>query len=77
MAIKRNRRRESALSKRSTGDEVADGVCYLGGTRQGLCRDGLDLRRYPDAFAEKLWANLSNRLGASQTHQFRCNRVTY
>lgn len=58
MAIKRNRRRESALSKRSTGDEVADGVCYLGGTRQGLCRGGLDHRRDPDAFLEGLRAAL-------------------
>jgi hypothetical protein len=77
MAIMENRRRESALSKRSIGDEVVDGVCYLGGTCQGLCRGDLDHPRDPDAFFEPLWANLSIRLGASQTRQFRCNRVTH
>jgi len=56
MAIMENRRRESALSKRSIGDEVADGVCYLGGTCQGLCRGDLDHPRDPDAFFERLWA---------------------
>ena len=59
MAIKRNRRRESAFSRRSTGDEVADGLCYLGGTRQGLYRGELDHRRDPDAFFERLRAALS------------------
>lgn len=59
MAIKRNRRRESAFSRRSTVDEVADGVCHLGGTCQGLCRGDLDHRRNPDAFFEPLRAALS------------------
>ena len=59
MAIKKNCRREFAFSRRSTGDEVADGVCYLGGTCQGLCRGDLDQRRDPDAFFERLWAVLS------------------
>lgn len=75
MAIMENRRLESA--QRPTGDDVADGVCYLGGTRQGLCRGGLDHQRYLDAFFEKLWANLSTRLGPSQTHQSRRKRVTH
>ena len=58
-----NSRELSSFSKRPTGDEVADGVYHRGGTRQGLCRGGLDHQRYPNAFFEKCCANLSLRLG--------------
>jgi hypothetical protein len=72
-----NSRELSSFSKRPTGDEVADGVYHLGGTRQGLCRGGLDHQRYPNAFFEKLCANLSLRLGLSQTPWSRPKRVTH